>query len=382
MSLLLEALKKAEKAKQDAPPAAVSAPAGLSLEEGPGLSQGGTAREPLPEVLSTDSEAAERHAADQLFATKNLPSRRGLVVAGAGLLAAALAGGAYLWYQTPPPRGSPVAVAPRPAPPPAQSPPPAAAPPQAAGPVTAAPPEPPATPAAPAAAPSAKAAREPARPRERAAPAPRERAQAEGERIRLQRTQRLPQVDPGVAAGYDALLRGEWDAAQANYSRALRADSNNRDALLGLAATAVKRGDEAEAQRLYRRVLELDPRDPLAHAGLMGLRPPADPAQAESRLRLLLAQHPEAAALHFALGNLLAAQARWAEAQQEYFRAFSLEPASADYAFNLAVSLDQIGQRRLAAEHYRKALALGAGAAAGFDRGQAERRLGDLEAPR
>ena len=66
--------------------------------------------------------------------------------------------------------------------------------------------------------------------------------------------------------------------------------------------------------------------------------------------------------LHFTLGNQLAQQGRWAEAQQEYFKAFAAEPDNADFAYNLAVSLDHLRQPRLALEYYRRALALAEGA--------------------
>jgi hypothetical protein len=47
----------------------------------------------------------------------------------------------------------------------------------------------------------------------------------------------------------------------------------------------------------------------------------------ESRLRQLLANR-QSGPLHFALGNLLAQQERWSDAQQEYFAAATLAPAT------------------------------------------------------
>ena len=87
----------------------------------------------------------------------------------------------------------------------------------------------------------------------------------------------------------------------------------------------------------------------------------------------------EAAVLHFALGNVYAGESRWAEAQQAYFRAVSSDPGNADYAFNLAVSLDHLNQNKHAADYYRRALALAARGPAGFDRQRATNRLRELE---
>ena len=71
--------------------------------------------------------------------------------------------------------------------------------------------------------------------------------------------------------------------------------------------------------------------------------------------------------LNFTLGNQLAQQGRWAEAQQEYFKAYSAEPDNADFAYNLAVSLDHLRQSRQALDYYQRAIALGEKRGASFD---------------
>jgi uncharacterized protein HemY len=50
----------------------------------------------------------------------------------------------------------------------------------------------------------------------------------------------------------------------------------------------------------------------------------------ESRLKNLLREQRDSAALHFALGNVHARQNRWSEAQQAFFKAFSAEPEHPD----------------------------------------------------
>ena len=74
------------------------------------------------------------------------------------------------------------------------------------------------------------------------------------------------------------------------------------------------------AIQYYRQVLSLDPRDPVAHAGMSAFAS-GDAAGKESRLKQVLTQTPQSAALHFALGNLYSEQSRWGEAQQAYFNA-------------------------------------------------------------
>ena len=72
------------------------------------------------------------------------------------------------------------------------------------------------------------------------------------------------------------------------------------------------------------------------------------------------------------------APARRAEAQQEYFKAYAGDPENADFAYNLAVSLDHLRQRRLARDYYVRAAALADKRGAGFDPASARLRADQL----
>ena len=95
-------------------------------------------------------------------------------------------------------------------------------------------------------------------------------------------------------------------------------------------------------------------------------------------MKFELARAPDSAPLRFALGNQLANQGRWDEAQQAYFDAFSADAGNADYAYNLAVSLDQLNQSKQAAAYYRKALDLAKGRKASFRSSDISTRLTEL----
>jgi tetratricopeptide (TPR) repeat protein len=195
----------------------------------------------------------------------------------------------------------------------------------------------------------------------------------------ISQTRQPPQVHPKVDSAYNAYLAGELAAARADYQAALREDSANRDALLGLAAIDVRTGRYESAEAAYLRLLQSDPNDSHAQAGLIALRASRlDPLATESRVKGLLAADPGANVLYFTLGNQLAQQGRWAEAQQEYFKAFAADPDNADFAFNLAVSLDHMRQPRLALEYYRRAIALAEKRAASFDVAGARNRVAQL----
>jgi len=172
------------------------------------------------------------------------------------------------------------------------------------------------------------------------------------------------------------------DVAQRAYQQALRGDPKSTDALLGLATIAARQGDTTRAHSYYLLALESDPNDATAQAGVIQTRGQSDPAQSESKLKTALANQPDSPALLFALGNLYASEQRWGEAQQAYFRAYSTEPDNADFIFNLAVSLDQLHQDKLAAQYYQMALNAAqpsnGSRAVGFDRGQVQKRIQDL----
>jgi tetratricopeptide (TPR) repeat protein len=199
--------------------------------------------------------------------------------------------------------------------------------------------------------------------------------------VRLSRSTPAPNLT--LERAYEALQAGRLDEARAGYERTLRNDAKNTDALLGLATIAARQGQAERAHAFYMQALESDPNDPTAQAGVINMRGLADPSQSESRLKTALSRQPDSPALNFALGNLYARQENWSEAQQAYFRAYSTEPDNADFIFNLAVSLDHMHQDKLAAQYYRMALdtaeLTSASSAPSFDGNLVRRRLLELQ---
>jgi tetratricopeptide (TPR) repeat protein len=195
-------------------------------------------------------------------------------------------------------------------------------------------------------------------------------------------------VDPTLLAAYEAYSRGDDAAAQKQYRQVLQGDTRNVDALLGMAAIALRQSRYADANGWYQKVLEIEPRNSTALSAIANSQissesagsATADYAGSESRIKSMLAQQPEAANLHAALGNLYASQSQWSLAQAAYFNASRYAPNSADYAFNLAVSLDQLGKSGLALAQYQRALGLINNAGTGnLDKAQLEARIQALQ---
>ncbi len=184
-----------------------------------------------------------------------------------------------------------------------------------------------------------------------------------------------------LRAAYAALQAGDAARAEPLYREVLAANPGSEDALLGLASLAARGGRWQEARELYREVQRLDPRNGTAAAALSALPGASATPATESALKDLLREQPDSAPLQFALGLRYVADQRWADAQAAFFEAVRHDPTNADYAFNLAVSLDRIGQDQAAASYYERAAELATGSQQ-FAVETARERLATLRMPR
>ncbi len=397
MSLLLDALKRAEQEKlakqgergepERREPASMPAskPASAaSLELAPINSPSAGA----PPSASAERARHDAAAAQNVFQAKDgAPaerSRKGLVlsIALAVIILAVAGAGFYVWQKVDSftPR---VAASSRPRPPPIGAPPTVTEPTPQLQTILMPPPQQPSAAIQPPAvaevkkADTAPVAREP---RELVADLLRDSAAPTAAApFRLAPTAERPRVPAEVAAAYESLRNGDIAAARKSYPAALASDPSNLDALLGAATIEARSGNRMLAASHYRRALDFDPRNGTAIAGLASLADYAQPEGLESQLRGEIARNPQSPQLHSTLGNLYASQSRWNDAQVEYFEAHRFDPANADIVFNLAVSLDHLGQARLAAEHYRRALDASRREATQFDPAAAQRRLAQLK---
>lgn len=207
-----------------------------------------------------------------------------------------------------------------------------------------------------------------------------DRMSAQQEPLKLVSKTNVAGVDPTLLAAYEAFSRGDDRLAQQRYRQVLQKDVRNIDALLGMAAIAQRQNRIMDAIGWYRKVTEIEPRNSIAQSAIADLEASTDVIGAESRIKSLLVRQPDAANLHAALGNLYAEQNQWSAAQSAYFNASQYAPASADYAFNLAISLEHLGKPELALAQYQRALSLlNASGAISPDRAQLEARIQALQ---
>ena len=178
---------------------------------------------------------------------------------------------------------------------------------------------------------------------------------------------------------YAAYRSGDYAGAEAEYEKVLRSRPDNRDALLGLGAVAMRNDDVNKAVQIYSHLLRLNPQDKLVRGIVINLGSSTDPVRSESSIKFMLQDNPDMPFLHFALGNLYASQSRWPDAQQAFFDAYRLDSDNPTYAFNLAVSLDHLGHPDTALDYYKTALQLAGNGDAGFDRSSLTARIGTLQ---
>ncbi len=185
-------------------------------------------------------------------------------------------------------------------------------------------------------------------------------------------------LDDQLNEAYRAFHRDKLNHASRLYSDVLQQEPSNRDALLGLAAIAIKQQRPGDARAIYQQLLRLHPGDSVATAALSNIETSIDSQLNETQLKLMLRQQPSAAHLHFALGSRYANQQRWPEAQSAFFNAWSSDKSNADYSFNLAVSLDHLGKHQQALNFYQRSLQLQHHSSAGFSVEAIERRIHTL----
>ncbi|WP_373976581.1 tetratricopeptide repeat protein [Chitinibacter sp. SCUT-21] len=201
-------------------------------------------------------------------------------------------------------------------------------------------------------------------------------AGAKADEVRFEKTAR----DSGepIHAAWRAYQQGDLDGAERGYQRVLAQEPRQRDALLGLAAVQVRRGNTARAAGIYQYLLQLNPQDEEVRQAQLSLEPQRFSAEQAALLQQTNPQEPPLGTSPLLLGQYYASKAQWPQAQQQFFLAWSAQPEQADLAFNLAICLDHLAQHRLAADFYQKALDLAARTSANFERTVVESRLAQL----
>ncbi len=199
----------------------------------------------------------------------------------------------------------------------------------------------------------------------------------EGSLVHFARAVELDPAEPAVSIAHgDVLVRlGRFAEADERYRAALALDSGSSHALLGLARSALGRGEEAPATELLERAAAAAPHhgevQELLARVYQRLSRPEDAERARLRagagFRASRAADPHLAAVraeavnsraYTERGQRLAEAGRFAEAETELRRVLEIRPGNARDHSNLGGALAGQGKLVEAVAEYRKALAI------------------------
>jgi len=197
--------------------------------------------------------------------------------------------------------------------------------------------------------------------------------------IHIVHTEKQDPVSALILEAYNQFQRENYEQANKLYNQVILREPKNRDALLGLSAIAIKQQRYEFARQKYQYLLRLNPKDSIAIAGISSIKNDADSQLNESQIKFMLKEKPDSAPLYFALGTLYSSHKKWPEAQSAYFSAWSTENKNADYAYNLAVSLDHLDKRNQALNFYKLSLKLKQASSGNFSSENVSQRIRTLK---
>jgi tetratricopeptide (TPR) repeat protein len=141
----------------------------------------------------------------------------------------------------------------------------------------------------------------------------------------------------------------------------VKASDDDGDAIFAGAQAAEEEGDVAGAERLYRRLIKVDPADAAARFNLANLlRAGGRGVEAEAMYREAVRAEPLFAAAWYNLADVLDDGGRTAEAITALKAAIKADPDYADAIFNLALLLQKCDAHAEAAAQWKRYLKLDA----------------------
>lgn len=152
--------------------------------------------------------------------------------------------------------------------------------------------------------------------------------------------------------GYDNLLNKRYAIAAGYYQEALRIQRKNEAALFGLATTYHRLHQKDEARQLYIELLEINPTHREGLNNFMALVSGESPADAIEALEQLETENPDFSPIPAQLGTLYNRIGDPRMAARKLARALNLSPDNVSYKYNLAVTLDKLGQAEQASDLY------------------------------
>ena len=187
-----------------------------------------------------------------------------------------------------------------------------------------------------------------------------------------------------LVTAYQAWQLGQVAQAEQLYRQVLEKQPQQRDALLGMLVVSQINGSDQSIVLGYalqlRRLYPKDQEVRFATGRILGDAP--NDQVSETELKLAQRSSENVAEASYRLGLFYVEQQRWAEAQSAFFEAVRKKPYQVDYRLNLAISYDQLGKHRLALEHYQVALSQANSGLTKIDQSMIHERVSYLQSHR
>jgi tetratricopeptide (TPR) repeat protein len=173
--------------------------------------------------------------------------------------------------------------------------------------------------------------------------------------VRTEAARVLPAVTAGVLTPDQAIISNR---AASEHAATLDCTADRPESRVALGTLRASQGRYAEAQAAFASALDLDDRFVPAYLNAADAhRAAGDDDSARKLLEAGLAQAPDDAALHHALGLAFARQQQPEAALRELARATALDPGQERYAYVHGVALNSYGRRQEALQLLERAAA-------------------------
>lgn len=161
-----------------------------------------------------------------------------------------------------------------------------------------------------------------------------------------------PNLNSYLEQAYENLIAGRYEIAAGFYQETLKIEPKNEMALFGLATTYQKLGRKEEARDYYARLLAFNPSHREALNNFMALVSEEAPQAAIAELEQLEEQNPDFSPVSAQLGIVYSKMGDYRRAAAKLLRAVQLSPDNISYKYNLAITLDKLGDKEHATELY------------------------------
>lgn len=152
--------------------------------------------------------------------------------------------------------------------------------------------------------------------------------------------------------GYENLLAGRTAIAAGYYEEAVKVEPNNETALFGLATTYQRMGQMDAAREAYSKLFALNPTHREGLNNFMALISQEAPEEAITELEKLETENPDFSPIPAQLGVVYNKIGNPEMAARKLARALNLSRDNVSYKYNLAITLDRLGQVEQASTLY------------------------------